>query len=80
MAEILTTIAEHVREVVDVAQRALPLSALRDRPLYHAPTRGFANAVSGRHPRIIAEVKKASPSKGLIRADFDAVAVRQRLC
>ena len=75
MAEILTTIAEHVRGVVERRRREMPLSALRERPLYRAPTRGFANAVSGATRRIIAEVKKASPSKGLIRADFDAVAI-----
>ena len=75
MAEILATIAAHVREVVAVRQGALPLAALRDRSLYHAPTRGFAKALAGRERRIVAEVKKASPSKGLIRADFDAVAV-----
>ncbi len=75
MAEILTTIAEHVRGVVERRRRELPFSALRERPLYLAPTRGFANAVSGGTRRIIAEVKKASPSKGLIRVDFDAVAI-----
>ena len=75
MAEILATIAAHVREVIAVRQRDLPLSALRERILYGAPTRGFAKALtcSGRH--IVAEVKKASPSKGLIRANFDPVAI-----
>ena len=75
MAEILATIAAHVREVVAMRQRALPLAALCDRSLYHAPTRGFAKALNGNQRRIVAEVKKASPSKGLIRADFDAVAI-----
>jgi indole-3-glycerol phosphate synthase len=75
MAEILTTIAEHVRGVVERRRRELPLSALRQRPLYSAPPRGFANASSGATRRVIAEVKKASPSKGLIRADFDPVAI-----
>ena len=75
MAEILTTIAEHVHSVVARRRRERPLAALRDRSLYHVPTRGFAKSVSGAGRHIIAEVKKASPSKGLIREDFDPVTI-----
>lgn len=75
MAEILATIAEHVREVVERRRQEAPLEALRDRPLFNAPTRGFARSLAGAGRRIIAEVKKASPSKGLIRANFDPVAI-----
>jgi indole-3-glycerol phosphate synthase len=75
MAEILATIAAHVREVVAVRRRESPVTALRERPRYRAPTRGFAKALAGTQRRIVAEVKKASPSKGLIRADFDPVAI-----
>jgi indole-3-glycerol phosphate synthase len=75
MAAILSTIAEHVRGVVATRRRAMSLSALRERPLFAAPTRGFAPALSGSSRRVIAEVKKASPSKGLIRTDFDPVAI-----
>jgi indole-3-glycerol phosphate synthase len=75
MAQILSEIAEHVRGVVQRRRHEMPLAALRDRPLYSAPARGFARALSGAGRRIVAEVKKASPSKGLIRADFDPVAI-----
>jgi indole-3-glycerol phosphate synthase len=75
MAEILATIAEHVRTVVERRKRDLPAAALRDRPHFQLPTRGFARALAGHARRIVGEVKKASPSKGLIRADFDPVAI-----
>jgi indole-3-glycerol phosphate synthase len=75
MAEFLATIAGHVREVIDRRRRDMPLAALRDRPLFAVPTRGFARSLAGNGRRIIAEVKRASPSKGLIRADFDAVTI-----
>ena len=75
MVEFLATIARHVREQVERRRRELPVVALRERELFHAPARGFARAASGKRRRIIAEVKKASPSKGVIREDFDPVAI-----
>jgi indole-3-glycerol phosphate synthase len=77
MADILATISAHVREVVARRRRGAPLSLLRDRSLFHDPTRGFARSVTGVQRRIIAEVKRASPSKGLIREDFDPVAIAE---
>lgn len=77
MAAILATIAEHVRGVVEHRRRSMPLPALRERPLFGAPTRGFAQALSGPGRHVVAEVKKASPSKGIIRADFDPVTIAQ---
>ncbi|HKY08774.1 MAG TPA: indole-3-glycerol phosphate synthase TrpC [Candidatus Binatia bacterium] len=75
MAEILTAIADHVRGVVERRRRESPLDALRERPLFDVPTRGFARSLEGKQRRIVAEVKKASPSKGLIRPDFDPLAI-----
>ena len=75
MAEILATIAEHVRGVVAQRRREAPIEALRDRPLFNLPRRGFARSLTGPARRIIAEIKKASPSKGLIRADFEPVLI-----
>lgn len=75
MAEFLATIVAHVREEVERRRLEVPLAALRERLLFHAPARGFAASLVGDSRRIIAEVKKASPSKGLIREDFDPVEI-----
>jgi indole-3-glycerol phosphate synthase len=75
MPEILTEIADHVRGVVERRRRKIPVAALRERPAYAAPARGFARALRGRQRRIIAEIKKASPSKGLIRAGFEPATI-----
>jgi indole-3-glycerol phosphate synthase len=75
MADFLANIVEHVRAVVEQRQKQTPLAALHDRPLYHQPSRGFARGLSGDNRRIIAEIKRSSPSKGLIRADFSPVII-----
>jgi indole-3-glycerol phosphate synthase len=75
MSEFLATIAGHVRQEVARRRKQMPPSALEERALYRAPTRGFAQSLSGERRRIIAEVKRASPSKGIIRDPFDPVAL-----
>ncbi len=68
---ILERILESKREEVARARREFPLAAVRERSLYAEPRRGFHAALQrGRSRRIIAEIKKASPSRGVIREDF----------
>jgi indole-3-glycerol phosphate synthase len=75
---ILEDIVTARRADVAHAKRTTPLAALQTSPRYAAPRRGFAAALRARRPAVIAEVKKASPSRGVIRADFDAVAIARR--
>jgi indole-3-glycerol phosphate synthase len=68
------------RKRAEVAQRKkdLPLSALEERIGQQEPPRDFAAAIKkGAGVRLIAEVKRASPSRGLLRPDFDPVALAQ---
>ena len=72
---ILDQIVQSKREEIAEHKRQRPLEALADADLYRAPRRGFAAALARPGRAVIAEVKKASPSRGVIRADFDAVAI-----
>jgi indole-3-glycerol phosphate synthase len=68
------------RKRAEVAQRKkdLPLSALEERIGQQETLRDFAVAIKkGAGVRLIAEVKRASPSRGLLRPDFDPVALAQ---
>jgi indole-3-glycerol phosphate synthase len=62
---------------VDLAdtKKRVSVDALRQRPLFLEPRRGFASAIAAAGRAIVAEVKKASPSKGVICRDFDPVTI-----
>jgi indole-3-glycerol phosphate synthase len=71
---ILRKIIDRKREEVAARQKQDSVGSLEQRIAEQSPARGFARAlqtqVEASEPAVIAEVKKASPSKGVIRADF----------
>jgi indole-3-glycerol phosphate synthase len=77
MSTQLERILAHTRQQVAGRSTAADLAALERQAAAHTP-RGFEAALrraASNGPAVIAELKKASPSRGLIRADFDAVAL-----
>jgi len=80
MSTILEQILETKRQEIDVRSRETPLEVLKERIAALPRPRNFFQAVTtrGKKPiNLIAEVKKASPSAGVIRADFDPVKIAQ---
>jgi len=74
MNSILEKIAEHKTEEVAKAKKIKPLSSFSDKPSFNQ--RNFTGALKTKvTPAIIAEIKKYSPSKGLIREDFDVAKI-----
>ena len=74
-ANILTKILEHKHLEVEECKSRRSQNLLQELAETVAPTRGFAKAVSEQSPAVIAEIKKASPSKGGIRENFDPAAI-----
>jgi indole-3-glycerol phosphate synthase len=79
MADILAEIAAYKREEIAAAKRRRPLAALEREAKAASSPRGFLAAIERRltagEYALIAEIKKASPSRGLIRQKFDPAAL-----
>ncbi len=79
MSDILGKILEQKRAEVQALRRRASRDGLRDRAANQSAVRGFGRALSAktaaRGAAVIAEIKRASPSRGLIREDFDPAAL-----
>ena len=72
---ILDTIVDAKRAEVAAARASVPLTRLQAEARAAGPARDFVAAVLGKRPAVIAEVKRASPSKGVLRSDFDPASI-----
>lgn len=76
---VLAQILTHTRALIDERARDVPLEVLQQQAAKAPAPRGFRAALQACEargvPGVIAEVKKASPSKGIIRPDFDPTAI-----
>ena len=76
-AGILDAILEHKRRELERHRRATPFAELEAQAKQAPVPLNLSGALLGDRVRLIAEVKKASPSKGLLAADFDPPVTRR---
>src|SRR5580704_10062599 len=76
---VLDRIIEARRAAIAHRKKTVPETVLRFGAKHAKPVRDFAAALTRDSLNVIAELKKASPSRGLIRADFDPVALGKSL-
>ena len=74
---MLDKIVTQKREEVEQRKKAVPIACLQERIARQKPSLDFALALKSDHIRIIAEVKQSSPSRGMLRPDFDPIELAQ---
>ncbi len=74
-SDILDRIVEVRRRAVDVSRQTLPVAKLEERLLAAPPARDFRAALVKDSLNVIAELKRASPSRGVLRTDFNPAAL-----
>jgi len=74
---ILNRIVSHNRQELERKKRRLPLPVVQNMATEQPPTLDLANALTGDGIKLIAEVKRASPSRGVIRPDFHPAKIAQ---
>ena len=79
MTDVLQRIIATKRDEIARSSASEPLAKVKEKALASGPTRDFAGAMRNRvaagQPAVIAEIKKASPSRGILREDFDPPAI-----
>lgn len=79
MSDTLRRILDTKREEIEAARAEIPLAEIERRARLAPPPRDFAGALRAKiaagKPAVIAEIKRASPSKGLLREHFDPAAI-----
>ncbi|MGB6977178.1 MAG: indole-3-glycerol phosphate synthase TrpC [Gammaproteobacteria bacterium] len=79
MTDLLTDILDYKRQEVIQRKQQLPLEVVKNRVIDAPLPRGFLHAIrqklAAHHPAVIAEIKKASPSKGILRQNFDPIQI-----
>ena len=73
MATILESIVDQKRKEVEAQKEVVPLESLEERIAHHSSPVNLAGALMGDGVRLIAEIKRASPSRGLLIPHFDPV-------
>lgn len=74
---MLDKIVAHKREEVEQKKKAVAIACLQERIARQKPSLDFALALKSDHIQLIAEVKRASPSRGMLKPNFDPVGLAQ---